>query len=75
MVGSGDGWHCTAIYYGDQRRDAGMSTTVRQDRPSDMAEIKAEVLWLIKKLAMTNLGEAKAAEYRGRLRYVLGRWA
>jgi hypothetical protein len=52
-----------------------MSTTVRQDRPSDMAEIKAEVLWLIKKLAMTNLGEAKAAEYRGRLRYVLGRWA
>jgi hypothetical protein len=48
---------------------------VRQDRPTEMNEIKAEAAALIKKLAMGQLSEANAAQYIGRLRYIVGRWA
>lgn len=47
---------------------------VRQDRPSDLIEIKAEVVELIKKLAVYNLSEERQAEIKGRLRYIVGRW-
>jgi hypothetical protein len=47
---------------------------VRQDRPSDLTEVRAEVVTLIKKLAMGQLSEPNAAQYVGRLRYIVGRW-
>lgn len=47
---------------------------VRQDRPSDVNEIKAEAFEILRKLAMPQLGEASAAQYIGRLRYIVGRW-
>lgn len=48
---------------------------VRQDRPTDLNEIKAEAVELIKRLAKPNLNEDTIAITKGRLRYVLGVWA
>jgi hypothetical protein len=48
---------------------------MRQDRPTEMNEIKAEVVELIKRLAKPHLTEETIAITKGRLRYVLGVWA
>ncbi len=48
---------------------------VRQDRPSTLIDTKAELTMLLKRLARDDITEGTLTLTRGRLRYVLGRWA